>query len=173
MSSIKFNYLTKEIEMRGTESFIQSNFNKIQDLLVVNEREKKRMLSTEAGAQSRQESISLVKITESQEDGRMTRRERSEASPGLSAAGPSVPEIPGELKMNRPPLRKYIRKQGIPGHQRIVVEIAEQKPKELSLAALKEKFGLPKSKIEGVIRDAEKLGKIKRVMNGSYVWTQD
>ena len=34
MSSIKFNHLTREIEMKGSESFIESNFNKIQDLLV-------------------------------------------------------------------------------------------------------------------------------------------
>jgi hypothetical protein len=34
MSSIKFNYLTKEIEMEGSESFIELNFNKIQDSLV-------------------------------------------------------------------------------------------------------------------------------------------
>ena len=61
----------------------------------------------------------------------------------------------------------------MPGHQRIVVEVAEQKPTEISIASLKEKFGLSESKIGGIIRDAEKLGKIRRVMNGSYVWTQD
>ena len=34
MSSIKFNHLTREIEMKGSESFIESNFDQIQDLLV-------------------------------------------------------------------------------------------------------------------------------------------
>jgi hypothetical protein len=34
MSGIKRNQLTKGIEMKGSESFIESNFNKIQDLLV-------------------------------------------------------------------------------------------------------------------------------------------
>jgi hypothetical protein len=76
-----------------------------------------------------------------------------------------------ELKAKRPPLRKYIRKEGMPGHQRNVVEVVEQKPSEISIASLKEKFGLSDSKIGGIIRDAEKLGKIKRVMNGSYAWT--
>ena len=41
------------------------------------------------------------------------------------------------------------------------------------MASLKEKFGLSESKIGGIIRDAEKLDKIRSVMNGSYVWTQD
>jgi hypothetical protein len=35
MPRIKFNLLTKEIEVKGSESFIESNFNKVQDLLVV------------------------------------------------------------------------------------------------------------------------------------------
>jgi hypothetical protein len=34
MSIIKFNHLTKEIEMKGSEFFIESNFDKIQDLVV-------------------------------------------------------------------------------------------------------------------------------------------
>ena len=81
------------------------------------------------------------------------------------------PEFAHELKATRPPVRKYIRKEGMPGHQKTVVEVVEQKQNEISIAALKEKFGLSESKIGGIIRDAEKLGKIKRVMNGSYSWT--
>ncbi len=173
MSSITFNYLTKEIEMKGPESFIESNLDKIQDLLVERFGEKKKMLTREAHAKANQEPPSLVKMKESQKVAQTTRREVSPSSPRPSAANPSVQGIAQEITTNRPPMRKYIRREGIPGHQRIVVEIAEQKPKELSLAALKEKFGLSKSKIEGVIRDAEKLGKIKRVMNGSYVLTHD
>jgi hypothetical protein len=54
-----------------------------------------------------------------------------------------------------------------------VVEVVEQKPREISLASLKEKFGLSESKIGGIIRDAEKLGKIRKSLNGSYAWTQE
>jgi len=50
------------------------------------------------------------------------------------------------------PLRKYIRKEGMPGQQKIVVEVVQQKPKEISVASLKEKFGLSDSKIGGKIR---------------------
>jgi len=142
MPSIKFNQATKEIEMRGSESFIESNFNKIQDLLVKSFGVKEKMVSREA--KIIQEPISVVEMKESQA--------------GL------------ESKVKRPPMRKYIRKEGMPGHERIVVEVAEQKATEISIASLKEKFGLSDSKIGGIIRDAEKLGKIRRVMNGSYAW---
>jgi hypothetical protein len=171
MSSIKFNQLTKEIEMKGSESFIESNFNKIQDLLVQSFGVKKKIVSRKTMAT--QEPISVIKVKESQTSAERTGHELSEAPPILPTAKASMPEISHDLKATRPPLRKYIRKVGIPGHERTVVEIVEQKPRELSLASLKEKFGLSESKIGGIIRDAEKLGKIKRVMNGSYVWAQD
>jgi hypothetical protein len=34
-------------------------------------------------------------------------------------------------------------------------------------------YWISESKIEAIIRDAEKFGKVRRVMNGSYAWTQD
>ena len=70
-------------------------------------------------------------------------------------------------------MRKYIRQVGIPGNQKTVVEIAQEKPKEISVESLREKFGLTESKIVGIFRDAEKLGKVRRAVNGSYVWEQD
>ena len=111
-----------------------------------------------------------IKMKESQAGAEIKRQERSEASSILSVTEPSIPEFSHELKAKRLPLRKYIRKEGMPGHQRIVVEVVKLKPTEISIASLKEKFGLSESKIGGIIRDAEKLGKIRRVMNGSYAW---
>jgi hypothetical protein len=173
MSSIKFNHLTREIEMKGTESFIESNSNMIQDLLIESFGVKKKMLSREAKTRPNQEPILSAIMKESQTGTEIARRESSEALATLPATEPLIPDISQELRVTRPPLRKYIRKVGIPGHQRIVVEVAEQKPSIISIDSLKEKFGLSESKIEGIIRDAEKLGKVRRVMNGSYVWAQD
>ena len=171
MSSIKFNYLTNEIELKGSESFIESNFDKIQDLLVENLGVKRKMVSRMTKA--KQEPVLAVKVKESQPGAEIKRHELAEGPQLSPSPKPSIPEISHELKAKRPPLRKYIRKVGIPGHERIVVEVVEQKPREFSLASLKEKFGLSESKIGGIIRDAEKFGKIKRVMNGSYVWSED
>jgi hypothetical protein len=168
MPSIKFNQLTKEIEVKGSESFIESNFNKIQDLLVESFGEKRIMVSRMTKTSTK--SISHVKINESQAVIETDRHELIEASPVLSATKSSIPEYSHELKVNRPPLRKYIRKEGMPGQQRIVIEVVEQKPKEISIASLKEKFGLSDSKIGGIIRDAEKLGKVRRSGDGSYSW---
>lgn len=167
MPSIKFNLLTKEIEMRGSESFIESNYNKIQELLVESFGVEEKMASRETG--KNQESMVTMKTSRT---GAEKERHRLPEASQLSTAVTSVlPETAHNLSTKRPPLRKYIRKEGAPGQQRIVVEVVEQKPKEISIAALKEKFGLSESKIGGIIRDAEKLGKIKRVLGGSYSWT--
>jgi hypothetical protein len=168
MPSIKFNCLTKEIEMEGSESFIESNFDKIQDLLIESFGVKRKMISRKT--KTNQEPISVVKVRESQAGVKITGSELSNVSQLSPATISSMPEISHEIKANRPPLRKYIRKVGIPGHERTVVEIVEQKPKEITLASLKEKFGLSETKIGGIIRDAEKLGKVRRALNGSYVW---
>ena len=171
MSSIKYNYLTKEIEIKGSDSFIESNFSKIQDLLDRSMGVKKMIVSRRLKAN--QEPISVVKVKESEPSAKIRRQALFEVSPLLRATNSSIPEISHESRAKRPPLRKYIRKEGIPGQQRMVVEIAQQKPKEISIASLREKFGLSDSKIGGIIRGAEKLGKLKRAANGSYVWTQD
>jgi len=171
MSSIKLNYLTKEIEMEGSESFIESNFDKIQNLMIKSFGVKRKMVSRMTKAN--QEPISDVKVKESQTGAEVTGHELSEVPQLSPALKSSIQEIPHEFKAKRPPLRKYIRKVGMPGHERTVVEIVAQKPKEITLASLKEKFGLSDSGIGGIIRDAEKFGKIKRVMKGSYVWSQD
>jgi hypothetical protein len=171
MPGIKFNQLTREIEIKGSESFIELNFDRIRDLLVESVGVGKKMALKEA--KTIQEPISVVIMKDSQADPEIRINELSGAYPISTAEKPFVPEFSKEFKAKRPPLRKYIRREGEPGHQRIVVEIAEQKRSEISIASLKEKFGLSDSKIGGIIRDAEKLGKIRRVMNGSYAWAQD
>ena len=171
MSSIKFNQLTKEIEMKGSESFIESKFDKIEDLIIESFGVKRKMISRMTKAN--QEPISGVKMKASQTCAEIKGHELSEVPQLFDATTTSIPEISHELKAKRPPLRKYIRKVGLPGHEQIVVEVVDQKPKAISLASLKEKFGLSDSKIGGIIRDAEKLGKIRKSLNGSYAWTQE
>lgn len=157
--------------MEDSEAFIESNFDKNQDLLVESFGAKRKMASRRTKAN--QEPLSGEKVKESQVGAEIKRHELSEAPPTLTETKYAMPENSHEFQQKRPPLRKYIRKVGSPGHQQTVVEIVEQKPKAISLESLREKFGLSDAKIGGIIRDAEKLGKIKRVMNGSYVWAQE
>jgi hypothetical protein len=166
MPSIKFNLLTKEIELKGSESFIESNYGRVKDLLTECFGEKKMVAPRKT--KINEKPISVVKAKESQAGAEIKRNELSEVSPAFLAVKSSMPEISHKFNTTRPPLRKYIRKVGTPGYERTMVEVVEQKPKELSLASLKEKFGLSDFKNGGMIRDANKLGKMRRVMSGPY-----
>ena len=95
MSSIKFNQLTKEIEMKGSESFIESNFNKIQDLLVESYGEKKIMISRKT--KTSQEPISYIEMKKSQAGAKTDKHELTKPSPALPATKSSVPEFSHEL----------------------------------------------------------------------------
>lgn len=167
MSGIRFNHSTKEIEMAASKSFIAAYFNKVQDLLVERFGEKTKMAVSRI-TNMNQKPASGGKSQEAPLNAGAKRHELSGVSLGSPPAASAIPGIPFALEANRPPLRKYIRKEGIPGNQRIVVQVAEQKPKEISLASVKEKFGLAESKVGETIRDAEKLGRIRRAMNASY-----
>lgn len=122
MPSIKFNPLTREIELRGSESFIAANFYRIQNLRSENSGVNEMIVASETG---------------------------QEPLPAENGS-PADPD----RAVKRAPVRKYIRKAGLPGQQRVVVEVAEEKPKEISIASLREKFGLSASKVRGILRDA-------------------
>lgn len=143
MPRIKFSYLTHEIEISGPESFVAEIFDWIGEPL--NESigvERKKMLTAEASFEK-----------------------TNDIQGSTSTAASSAPAA------KRPPLRKYIRREGSPGQERIVVEVAQEKPAEMTLASLKEKFGLTGSKF-GAIRDAETLGTARRRLHESSPWKQ-
>lgn len=164
MPGIKLNQFTKEIELKGPESFIEKNFDKIEDLLIESFGVRKRMVSRKTEAT--QEQMLFGKMNESKEGRETKRHPLSDASQLLSQATSCMPEVTHELKAARPPLRKYIRKVGAPGHERTLVEVVQQKPKELTLASLKEKFGLSGTKTGGTLRDAGTFGNMNRAVNG-------
>jgi hypothetical protein len=167
MTGIKFSHLTKEIELKGSDSFIESNFDKIHELLIESFGVGKKMISRRTKA--KREPVSGLKVYESQTRDEMGRREPFNANQSSPTIMTSVPHISHEVKMNRPPVRKYIRKVGIPGQEKIMVEALEQKPRELSLAQLKEKFGLSEAKNGGTIWHAQRRDRVRKDFNKSYV----
>lgn len=159
MSRIKFNFLTHEIEISGSEAFVEEHFDRIQELLAESVGVREKMSSAETAAIRNPESGAETREVQT---GGAAKSGESAAPAALAAA-----------KAKRPPVRKYIRKEGTPGQERIVVEVAEKKPTEISVASLKEKFGLSGSKFGGAIRDAEKPGHLGRGTDEPYPWKQD
>ncbi|MFZ4441711.1 MAG: hypothetical protein ACOYOS_25170, partial [Syntrophales bacterium] len=111
MNSIKFNQATKEIELNGSESFIQSNFDMIEDLLteslgiiktkqtVATKAEEKPILWVETIQPQATEAIKIPDVI---------------ASPSTTATAKpqDILEVSQEPKVKRPPARKYFNTLG-------------------------------------------------------------
>jgi hypothetical protein len=177
MSCIKFNQATKEIEIKGSESFIESNLDVIEDLLT----ESLGVIKTKGSTKTKSDAIPVlwVDTVELQATETIKIPDVIETPEITLVTQQDILEISQEPKVKRPPVRKYfdtfgklIRSEDTSINKNPVINVIEQKSTEISIASLREKFGLPESKIGGIIRDAERYGKIKKVMNGSYVWSQ-
>jgi len=173
MSNINFNSTTGEIEIKGSESFIESNFHKIQALLIESFGDKKASETRQTRAdkeplfpgENREptEAPGVAEITQAPEE--------------LPAVRPGISESLQAPRVARPPVRKYfntlgklIRSEDTSINKSQTSEVLRQIPEELSVASLKEKFGLSEKKIEEIIKDAEKQGRVRRDLDGSYVW---
>jgi hypothetical protein len=174
MSNIKFNSTTKEIEIRGSESFIESNFHQVEALLIESLGGEKTEVSRQTGADKKpllsgetREPVSEVLST----------YEISEVLETLPATKPEIREVLKAPRVARPPVRKYfntvgkyIRSEDTSINRSQPVDALGQVPDELSVASLKEKFGLSERQVEEIIKDAEKQGKVRKDLDGSYVW---
>ena len=143
MNSIKFNQATREIELKGAESFIESNFEMIEDLLT--------------------ESLGVMKE-------KRAVATKSDEKPMLW-----VETIEPNVKEKRPPARKYfntmgqlIRSEATSINKEQASDPDRPVSQGFSIASLKEKFGLSKKQIEVMVRDAEKQGRARRDLDGSF-----
>ena len=172
MFGIKFNAKTKEIEIRGPESFIEAHFDKISELIVGTRGASEAKKAERPG--EKEERIIFVDTIEEPEE--METAAVAEASPPPEiplAATPETPEVSLEQRVKRPPVRKYIRKDGISivsKEQSPDLDKPQQVPAGISIASLKEKFGLSEQQIGVMIREAEREGRVRRDPDGSYVW---
>ncbi len=162
MNSIKFNQATKEIEIKGSGSFIESNLDMIEDQLT----ESFGLIETKGSTKTKSDVIPVlwVETLEPQATEAIKIPDVIEDPEIALAARRDILEAPQEPKVKRPPMRKYfnalgklIRSEDTSINKNPVVNTFEQKPTEISIASLKEKFGLSESKIGGIIRDAERL----------------
>ena len=174
MSIIKFNSTTKEIEIKGSESFIESNFYQIQALLIESFGVKKEKASRQTNADNEPlfSGENIEPITEA-----LRTSEISEAPEELPATKPEIHKVPQAPKVPRPPVRKYfntlgkyIRSEDTSINKSQAVDVIGHIPDEISIASLKEKFGLSEKQIEGIIKDAEKQGKVRRDLDGSFFY---
>ena len=168
MSSIRFNLATKEMELDGPESFIEANFSRIQALLIesLGMRKPRSVRKT----QKTEEPVLFIDSVEPENIEEIKIPEDSKAPDEFQENAIGIPSVPQIEKEKRLIVRKNIRKADIPSNQDQVADIIKEIPEKVSIASLKENLGLTEHQIEVVIREAEKQGRVRKDMDGSYVW---
>jgi fumarate hydratase class II len=146
MSRIRFNRLSKELELQGSEPFIESNFYKIHHLIAKSLELKNKSQATTVKVERKSSSESKLKRPSI--NPAVGKQKSADVSQSRPATTNTVNQGSPQRQINRPPLKKYIRKVGLPGQEKIIIEVIEQRPKILSLEGLKERFGLLQSKAE-------------------------
>jgi hypothetical protein len=164
MCMIRFNLTTKEIEIEGAESFIDEHFDMLKKLAIERSHVKKTSVGrsdeyTPEGffTKREDENTALIVATESPELHEITKTETA--------------ELQHEIKPPRSPVRKYIlRKAGSASNQDSIANLAKEAAGKVSLMSLRDKLGLTEQQIAGILREAEKQGRVRKDADGSYVW---
>jgi hypothetical protein len=168
MSNIRFNLTTKEIEIEGPESFIEASFSRVQDLLIESlGMRKPRSVRKPPKAE---EQVLFIDSVEPGSIEEIKIPEDSKAPDEFQANAIGIPSVPQIAKENRLIVRKSVRKEDGPNNKDKVADLIKDIPEKVSIASLKENLGLTEHQIEGIIRDAEKQGRIRKDEDGSYLW---
>jgi len=150
-SSIRFNPVTKEIEVEGSESFVKTYFEKLQAMISGSPGEtvivKEKPVKVKATSQKK------AKV------------QKVKAAKKFKAVKPEVTKK----------IKKVTKKEA--GKKRVtnidaVVSLIQSSAQGISTAELKEKTGLAESQIWNIVNRAAKEGKIKKLKRGSYGATE-
>ena len=168
MASIRFNQMTKEIVIEGSESFVESNLGKFKDLIFESLGVKKQRASLKTRRASKR--LQPVEIPEQLIPNEIIVSEESAIAENVSTKESMIPEDLEGVKTSGLPIQERILAEDGPINRDSVCSSTKEMPARLSLASLKEKFGLTERQIEKIIAEAEKEGRIRKDMDGTYVW---
>jgi hypothetical protein len=141
-SRIKFNPITKEIEIEGSEKFVKTYFDKIQSLLLGTREEAAKMLI-------KQEPVKAIK----------------EKPVKMKAAK----EKPVKKARQSKKAQKVITEIKRGDISKAVIALIQDSPEGITTAEIKEKTGLTEKQIWAISSNAKKAGKIKQAKRGVYV----
>ena len=139
-SRIRFNPVTKEIEVAGTEKFVKTYFKKLQEMV---SGLAEKTVATKKGSKA-------VKAATVKKPGKKVKA--AKASPAKKAKK-ATKKAPGVKRVT---------------NIDTVVGLIQGAPEGISTAELKEKTGLAELQIWNVVNRASKAGKIRKVKRGVY-----
>jgi hypothetical protein len=153
-SRVRFNPVTKEIEVEGSESFVKTYFGKLQAMI--------------SGAVK-----GKVNVKRATKAVKAAPKKKAEKKPKMVKA-PRIKKAKAP-KAVKPAIAKRVNRTGkkAPAKKRVtnidtVVSLIQGAPEGISTAELKTKTGLKELQIWGIVNRASKEGKIRKVKRGVY-----
>lgn len=154
-SRIRFNPVTKEIEVEGSELFVKTYFGKLQAMI--------------SGP-----SLKTVTIKKEPKAVKAAPEKKAEKKPARVKA-PRVNKVKKAPKAVKPAVARRVKKtvKKAPAEKRVtnidaVVGLIQGAPEGISTAELKTKTGLNEPQIWNIVNRASKEGKIRKVKRGMY-----
>jgi hypothetical protein len=150
-SRIKFNPVTKEIEIEGSEKFVKTYFDKIQAML-----------------SGTQEAVAAAPIKEKP----IRKARQSKKTPEV--AEPVIEQLAKKIRQSKK-AQKVAKEEVLAGKSKrgdmskAVLALILDSPEGISTTELEEKTGLKDRQIWAVVANAKKAGKIKQAKHGVYV----
>jgi hypothetical protein len=139
-SKIKFNPVTKEIEIEGSEGFVTACFNQIQAIM----------------------SGTPEFIVEKPKVKKVRRVNRAKKEPEASKPGPKENAKEARKDTKKEPGTKRVTQIDM------IVGFVQSSAEGISTAELKKKTGLDENQIWNIVNRATKLGRIRKVKRGVY-----
>ncbi|MBU2578093.1 hypothetical protein KKA69_04660 [Patescibacteria group bacterium] len=169
-SRIRFNPVTKEIEVEGSEGFVKAYFNKLQAMISGASEEtvtiKRKPRAVKAAPKK--------KVIKAPKAVKAAPAEKAEKKPPVVKA-PRVRKAKKAPKAVKPTVAKSVRKtvKKAPAKKKTtnidtVVGLIQGAPEGISTAELKTKTGLNERQIWSIVNRASKEGKIRKVKRGVY-----
>lgn len=150
-SRIRFNPVTKEVEVEGSESFVKTYFDKLQAMVDGSPKTtvtvKKKSVKVKAVPKKKVEKkTKVVKVSPA-------KKVKAIKMTPVKKAKKATKRTPGKRKVT---------------NIEAVVSLIQASAEGITTAAIKEKTGLAESQIWNIVNRAAKEGKIKKVKRGSY-----
>ncbi|MEI7637866.1 MAG: hypothetical protein WCJ37_11210 [Syntrophus sp. (in: bacteria)] len=168
-SRIKFNPITKEIEIEGSEQFVKAYFDKIQAMLSgAQEAVTAAPVKPKSTKAIKERAVKEKAIKEKP----VRKAHQSKKTPVV--AEPVIEQLAKKIRQSKKAQR--VAKEEVPevkGRRgdlsKTVLALILDSPEGITTAELKEKSGLKDRQIWAVIANAKKAGKIKQAKHGVYV----
>lgn len=152
-SRIKFNPVTKEIEIEGSEKFVKAYFDKLQSML-----------------SGKQEAVAAAPVKPKLAKAVKEKTVKEKAIKEKPIKGKPAKKVLKSKKAQIAP-KEYVSaaksKKG--GMSKTVLALIQNSPEGITTTELEDKTGLKDKQIWAIISNAKKVGKIKQAKRGLYV----